>query len=111
MQRVLPLVRGSVVSVPTEECVFESRERQEFSFPITSRSFLGSTQPRTKLVSGALSPGIKGHGCEANRSPPTCAEDKKTCLYIHSPLRLHCLVLNYLSSGITLFVYVLCSAE
>jgi hypothetical protein len=36
---------------------------------------------------------------EADRSPPTSAEGQEYVdLYIHSPIRLHCVVLDYLST-------------
>jgi hypothetical protein len=44
---------------------------------------------------GALSLGIKRPGHKADHSSPTCAEVKKNVdLYIHSPIRLHGVVLN-----------------
>jgi hypothetical protein len=43
----------------------------------------------------ALSPGVKRPGREADNSPPTSAEVKKNVdLYIHSPIRLHDVLLN-----------------
>jgi hypothetical protein len=46
-------------------------------------------------ITGALSPGVKRQGREADHSPPTSAEVKKNVdLYIHSPIRLHSVVLN-----------------
>jgi hypothetical protein len=56
---------------------------------------VGSTQPTIQWVLGTLSPGVKRPGCEANRSPPASADVKKNVdLYIHSPIRLHGVVLN-----------------
>jgi hypothetical protein len=44
---------------------------------------------------GALSLGVKRSGCEADRSPPSSAEINECVeLYLHSPIRLHCVVLN-----------------
>jgi hypothetical protein len=44
-------------------------------------------------TSGFLPPGVKQPGREADHSPPTSAEVKKTGLYIHSPIRPHGIVL------------------
>jgi hypothetical protein len=49
---------------------------------MSSRPALGPTQPPIQWVSGALSPGIKRPGREADYSPPTTAEVKKTWIYI-----------------------------
>jgi hypothetical protein len=46
---------------------------------------------------GALCPEVKRPGREADHSPLTSAEVKKTWIYIHSPIRLHGVVLNWLS--------------
>jgi hypothetical protein len=56
----------------------------------------------TQLVLGTLSPGVKWQGREADHSPPVSADFKKAKLYLHSPTRLHGLVLNYLSTGTAL---------
>jgi hypothetical protein len=47
---------------------------------VGSRSALGSTQPPIQWVPGALSPGR-----EADHSPPTSAEVKKTWVYTSTP--------------------------
>jgi hypothetical protein len=46
-------------------------------FFTASRPTLGPTQPHIQWELGALSPGIKRQGREANKSPPTNAEVKK----------------------------------
>jgi hypothetical protein len=51
---------------------------------------------------GLFPPGVKWPGREANHSPPVSAEVKKVDLYIYSPIRLHGIVLNSLSTGTTL---------
>jgi hypothetical protein len=51
---------------------------------------------------GAFSPGVKQLGHEADHSPPTIAEVKKMRIYTDSPICLRGVVLNYLSTGITL---------
>jgi hypothetical protein len=68
---------------------------KNFLFSTASRLTLGSTQPPIEWVPGILSPGVKQPGREANHSPPTSAQVKKNeDLYIHSPTRLHGVVLN-----------------
>jgi hypothetical protein len=54
---------------------------KNFLFSTSSRPALGSTQPPTQWVPGALSPGVKRLGCEADHSPPTSAEVKKMWIY------------------------------
>jgi hypothetical protein len=49
---------------------------KNFYFSMSSRPSLGSTQPPTKWVPGALSPGVKRPGREAE--PSASAEVKKT---------------------------------
>jgi hypothetical protein len=52
------------------------------------RHGLVPTQPPIQWVPGALSPGIKRQGREADKSPPASAEVKKTLMYTappHSP--------------------------
>jgi hypothetical protein len=56
-----------------------------FHFSISCRPALGSTQPPIKWVSGALSPGVKWQGREADHSPPTSAEVKKMWIYTSTP--------------------------
>jgi hypothetical protein len=68
-----------------------------FHFSISSRPVVGSTQPPFHWVPGALSLGVKRQGREADHSPPTSAENKKTLnknLYTRSPICLHDVVLN-----------------
>jgi hypothetical protein len=56
--------------------------------------------------------GVKWSGREVDHSHPTNAEVKK-CGSIHSPIRLHGVVLNYLNTGTTLlfFTFTLQSAR
>jgi hypothetical protein len=53
---------------------------KNFLFSTSSRPALESTQPPIQWVPGALSPGVKRPGHEADHSPPTSAEVKKMCL-------------------------------
>jgi hypothetical protein len=54
------------------------------------------------MGTGALSQRVKRPGREADHTPPTSAEVKNVDLYIRSPIRLHGIVLNYLSTETTL---------
>jgi hypothetical protein len=46
---------------------------------------LGPTQPPTQWVPGALSPGVKRPGREADYSPPANIQVKKTWVYTSTP--------------------------
>jgi hypothetical protein len=46
---------------------------------------LGPIQPPIKWVLGAFSPGIKQLVCEADNSPPSCAEVKNAWSYTSTP--------------------------
>jgi hypothetical protein len=74
---------------------FPERGLGIFLFDIASRPALGLTQPSNQWVLGALSLGIKWPGHESGHSPPSRA-DVKECmeLYLHSPIRLHGVVLS-----------------
>jgi hypothetical protein len=52
-----------------------------FLFSTSSRSDLGSTQPPIQWLTGALPPGVKRPGREADHSPPASAEVKKMWIY------------------------------
>jgi hypothetical protein len=54
---------------------------KNFLFSTLSRPALGSTQPPNQWVPGALPPGIKLPGREADHSPPASAEVKKIWIY------------------------------
>jgi hypothetical protein len=70
-------------------------EAKNFHLPMYSRPALGPTQPPIQWVSGALSPGVKRPGREADHSHPASAEVKKTWVYTSTPpIRLHGVVLN-----------------
>jgi hypothetical protein len=61
--------------------------------PVGSRIFSSARRPDRLLGSpsllqmctGALSPGVKRQGCEANPAPPTSAEVKKMWIYTSTP--------------------------
>jgi hypothetical protein len=52
--------------------------------PLT-RPFLGPTQPPIHWLPGAISPGLKRPGGEADHSPPTSAKVKKMWIYTSTP--------------------------
>jgi hypothetical protein len=54
-------------------------------FSTSCRLALGSTQPSTQWLPGALSPGVKRPGREADQSPPTNAEVNKMWIYTSTP--------------------------
>jgi hypothetical protein len=58
-------------------------------------TLMGPTQPPLQWVAGALSLGVKRPEREADHSPPSSAEVKECVeLYLHSPIRLHGVVLS-----------------
>jgi hypothetical protein len=69
----------------TEGSEFESRKVKNIPFSTSSRLALGSTQPPIQWVPGALSPGVKRQGREADHSPPTIAEVKTMWIYTSTP--------------------------
>jgi hypothetical protein len=58
---------------------------KNFLISTSSRPVLRPTEPPTQWVPGALSPGVKRPGREADRLPPTSAEVKKTWIYTSTP--------------------------
>jgi hypothetical protein len=72
-------------------------------FPSSSRPALGSTQSPIQWVQGGFCPEVTRPGREAVRLPPASAAIKDNVdLYIQSPIRLHGVRFNYLSSGTNL---------
>jgi hypothetical protein len=62
---------------------------KNFHFSMSSRPAVGSTQLTIQWVPGALSPGVKRLGREADHSPPTSAELKKMWVYTSTPPFIH----------------------
>jgi hypothetical protein len=58
---------------------------KNFHFSMSSRPDLGFTQPPIQWVLGALSPGVKRLGREADHSSLASAEVKKTWIYTSTP--------------------------
>jgi hypothetical protein len=54
---------------------------KNFLFSTASRPVLGPTQPPIQWVREPFPPGVKRLWREADHSPPTSAEVKKTCIY------------------------------
>jgi hypothetical protein len=65
-----------------------------FHSSISPRQPLRHTQPPIQCVSGDLSLGVERQGREADHSPPTSAEVKKTWIYTSTPIRLHGVALS-----------------
>jgi hypothetical protein len=66
-----------------------------FLFTTAPRTALALTQPPIQLVPGALSLAAKRQAREADHLPPFNADDKLCMeLYLHSPARLHGVVLS-----------------
>jgi hypothetical protein len=67
-----------------------------FLFATETRPVLRSTQPPIQCVAGALYIGdVKRPGREAVLTPPSPAKVKECVkLYLHSPIRLHGVVLS-----------------
>jgi hypothetical protein len=78
-------MRGEFISLIKEATEFESGRVKNFLFSTSSRPALGSTQPPTQWVPGALFPGVKRLGREVDHSPPTSAEIKKMWIYTSTP--------------------------
>jgi hypothetical protein len=55
---------------------FDSRQFKIFLFSTASRPVVGPTHSPIQWILGAVSPGVKGQGREADHSPPSSAEVK-----------------------------------
>jgi hypothetical protein len=75
-------IRDSVVGIADRGQSSSPGRVKNFLFFKSSRVALGPTQPPIQWAPGALSPGVKRPGPEADQSPPTSAEVKKMWLYI-----------------------------
>jgi hypothetical protein len=64
---------------------FKSRWHQEFSLLHNIQTGYGSHPVSYQLGLGALSPAVKRPGREADHSPPTGAEVRKTWIYTSTP--------------------------
>jgi hypothetical protein len=58
---------------------------KNFYFSMSSRPALGVQPTSYPMGTGALSPGVKRQGREADHSPPTSAEMKKMWIYTSTP--------------------------
>jgi hypothetical protein len=83
---------------------FESWSGQKVLFSTTFRPALGPTQPFLRWAPGTLSPWVKRPGREADHSPPSNAEVKKTWIYTSTPpIRAHSLC-GILAQGLSFWV-------
>jgi hypothetical protein len=69
----------------TEGSEFESRWGQEFSLLHVVQTTSGAHPVSYPIGKGGSSPGVKQPGREADHSPPTSAEVKKTWIYTSAP--------------------------
>jgi hypothetical protein len=76
------------------ECLGSNPSRGKIFFSTVPRPALGLTQPPTQWVLEALSMGVKWPEHEADHSPSTSAEVKKTWIYRSTSPCLHGIVLN-----------------
>jgi hypothetical protein len=105
----MSLRRNTVFGGPTNCCILYVRGKihdrgvavrvavgsRSLNFSVSFRPALVPSQPPIQWVQDALLPGVKRQWREAGHSPPTRA-----------PIRLHCLVLSYLSTETALpFLY------
>jgi hypothetical protein len=78
--------RDSSLGYELDDPEFDSREGPGiFIFITVSRPALGPIQPPIQWLSGALSPGVKRLGREADHSPPSSAEVKNAWSYTSIP--------------------------
>jgi hypothetical protein len=89
---------------------FDSRHELGIFLQATaSRTDLVPTQPPIQWVTGTLSLGVKQPGREADHSPPSSAEVREWVeLYLHSPIRLHGVVLFKAQGHLYLLPLPLC---
>jgi hypothetical protein len=64
---------------------FDYRWGQEFALLHVVQTGSEDHYPPIQWVPGALSPGVKRPGCQANHSPQTSAEVKKIWIYTSTP--------------------------
>jgi hypothetical protein len=69
----------------TEGLEFESRWEQEYSLFRVVDTGSGVSQPPIQWAPGALYPGVKRQGREADHSPPATAEVKKILIHTFTP--------------------------
>jgi hypothetical protein len=81
-----------------EELGLNSQLGQEIFLFAASRLAQGPAQPPAQWVAGALSPGVKWPGNEANHAPPSSAEVRKAWSYTFTPpyiFMMWCLIIYY----------------
>jgi hypothetical protein len=82
--------RDSSVGIATDYVLdgrdlIPGRGKRFLSIPQCPEPDLGATLPRIQWVPGALSPGVKRHGCEADHSPRSSAEVKNVGYILQLP--------------------------
>jgi hypothetical protein len=88
---------------------FDSRWGLGILFGTVSRPALGPTLPPIQWVPRALSLGVKRPGREGDHLPPSSVEVKECMeLYLHSPIRLHGVVLKLSTATLPSPFYLYC---
>lgn len=101
------LVRSWNSSISIATRLYNSWQGQEiFHFSLKPRPGLGATQPPIQWALGAVSPGIKVQGHDADHSPQLLQISRMLELYFHTTIRLHFMVLNNEAQGCYLFTLV-----
>jgi hypothetical protein len=77
--------RDSVINMATGYGLDDRDGGKNFLFSTSSRPTLELTQPPIQSVPGALSPGVKRQGREADHSSPASAEVKKIWICASTP--------------------------
>jgi hypothetical protein len=82
---------------------FDCRKCKIFLFSTASRPTVGPTQLPIRWVPGALSPGVKPQRVKLATHLHLMPRSRKVNLYLHSPIYLHGIVLNYAQRQLHLF--------
>jgi hypothetical protein len=85
--------------------LINGRGKKYFSTPQRPDQLLRPTQPPIQCVPRDFSLGVKRPEREDDLSPPSSARSRMVELYLHSPLRIYCVVLCSLSTRKTLSFY------
>jgi hypothetical protein len=111
-KRLILLVesRGSSVSIVMDSvwtAGFQFPAKARFSFPHSVQTGSGGHPASYSMGTGAISQGLKRQRLEIVHSPPSSAKVKNSGAIPSLPIRLHDVMLHYLSIGIILPFYLL----
>jgi hypothetical protein len=85
LQAVVTSVQSQSYGVDDRDSVPGRDRKGYFLFTTTSRLALRPTQPPIQWIPGALSPGEKRPGCEADHSPSSTVKVRKAWSYNSTP--------------------------